>query len=142
MKFPMAADAKTKFATFPIYAARQNHLPTRQHPGQVQRQLPRRPVPTPRKGAVGHFASSPASAILRLPPKVPVDRGTHADASAHLIPTEFDPIVAKLLQTSNRHITCSETFVEANIIDSEGSVDLTNWSSGPVENLQVTLPLI
>ena len=75
-------------------------------------------------------------------PKVPVDRGTHAGASAHLIPTEYDPLVAKLLQTPNRHITCSETLVEANIIDStKGSVViLTNWSAGPIENLEITLP--
>ena len=71
-------------------------------------------------------------------PKVPVDRGTHAGASAHLIPTEYDPLVAKLLQTPNRHITCSETLVEANILDStKGSVViLTNWSAGPIENLK------
>ena len=95
------------------------------------------------QGAVGHFAFMPGlSYFAPATPKVPVDRGTHAGASAHLIPTEYDPLVAKLLQTPNRHITCSEILVEANIIDSpKGSVViLTNWTGGPVKGLEVTLP--
>ena len=95
------------------------------------------------KGAVSHFAFLPGlSYFAPATPKVPVDRGTTANASAHLIPTKFDPIVTRLFQTPNRHITCSETLVEANIIDSpKGSVViLTNWSGGPVEALEVTLP--
>ena len=95
------------------------------------------------QGAVGHFAFMPGlSYFAPATPKVPVDRGTHAGASAHHIPTEYDPLVAKLLQTPNRHITCSEILVEANIIDSpKGSVViLTNWTGGPVKGLEVTLP--
>jgi len=79
-------------------------------------------------------------------PKVPVDRGTTAQASAHLIPTRFDARIAKLLQFANttaaNPVKCSELLVEANIIDSpKGSVViLSNWSGGPVKALEVTLP--
>ena len=145
VQFPMAADAKTKPATFPVYAAREKiTLADKTAPlAQFNDNTPAVLYRPHGKGAVGHLAFLPGlSYFAPATPKVPVDRGTHADASAHLIPTEFDPIVAKLLQTPNRHITCSETLVEANIIDSpKGSVViLSNWSSGPVENLQVTLP--
>lgn len=77
-------------------------------------------------------------------PKVPVDRGTTARASAHFIPTSFDTRIAKLLQFANaaNPVKCSEPLVEANIIDSsKGSVViLSNWSGGPVKALEVSLP--
>ena len=79
-------------------------------------------------------------------PKVPVDRGTTAQASAHSIPTRFDAATAKLLQFANttaaNPVGCSEPLVEANIIDSpKGSVViLSNWSGGHVKALEVTLP--
>ena len=79
-------------------------------------------------------------------PKVPVDRGTTAQASAHSIPTRFDAGIVKLLQFANvtaaNPVECSEPLVEANIIDSpKGSVViLSNWSSGPVNALEITLP--
>ncbi len=77
-------------------------------------------------------------------PKVPVDRGTTAQASAHFIPTSFDNRIAKLLQFANaaNPVKCSEPLVEANIIDSsKGSVViLSNWSGGPVKALEVSLP--
>jgi len=79
-------------------------------------------------------------------PKVPVDRGTTTQASAHSIPTRFDAGIAKLLQFANttaaNPVGCSEPLVEANIIDSpKGSVViLSNWSGGPVKALEVTLP--
>ncbi|MAG08789.1 MAG: hypothetical protein CL494_00015 [Actinobacteria bacterium] len=145
VKFPMAADAKTKTATFPVYAVRDKiTLADQTVPmAQFNDNTPAVLYRPHGKGAVGHFAFLPGlSYFAPATPKVPVDRGTHAGASAHLIPTEFDPIVARLLQTPNRHITCSEALVEANIIDStKGSVViLSNWSAGPVEGLEVTLP--
>ena len=145
VKFPMAADAKTKPATFPVYAVRGKiTLADKTAPmAQFNDNTPAVLYRPHGKGAVGHFAFLPGlSYFAPATPKVPVDRGTHAGASAHLIPTEFDPIVARLLQTPNRHITCSETLVEANIIDSpKGSVViLSNWSAGPMEGLKVTLP--
>jgi hypothetical protein len=79
-------------------------------------------------------------------PKVPVDRGSTAQASAHFIPTQFDAGITKLLQFANataaNPVECSEPLVEANIIDSpKGSVViLSNWSGGPVKALEVTLP--
>ena len=79
-------------------------------------------------------------------PKVPVDRGSTAQASAHSIPTRFDSGTAKLLQFANttaaNPVRCSEPLVEANIIDSpKGSVViLSNWSGGPVKALEVPLP--
>jgi len=79
-------------------------------------------------------------------PKVPVDRGTTAQASAHFIPTRFDAGITKLLQFANataaNPVECSEPLVEANIIDSpKGSVViLSNWSGGSVKALEVTLP--
>ena len=79
-------------------------------------------------------------------PKVPVDRGSTAQASAHSIPTRFDSGITKLLQFANataaNPVECSEPLVEANIIDSpKGSVViLSNWSGGPVKALEVTLP--
>ena len=145
VKFPMAANAKTKTATFPVYAVR-DKLTLADKTATMAQFNDNTPAVLYRphgKGAVGHFAFLPGlSYFAPATPKVPVDRGTHAGASAHLIPTEFDPIVARLLQTPNRHITCSETLVEANIIDSpKGSVViLSNWSADPVEGLEVTLP--
>ena len=79
-------------------------------------------------------------------PKVPVDRGSTAQASAHSIPTRFDSGTAKLLQFANttaaNPVGCSNKLVETNIIDSpKGSVViLTNWSSGPVKELEIQLP--
>ena len=78
--------------------------------------------------------------------KIPVDRSTHANASAHLIPIRFDEGIVKLLQFANataaNPVGCSEPLVEANIIDSpKGSVViLSNWSGGPVKALEVILP--
>jgi len=79
-------------------------------------------------------------------PKVPVDRGTHANASAHLIPNQFHVTMEKLLQVGRKSafnpIRCSNKLVEANIIDSpKGSVViLTNWSSRPIKELEIQLP--
>ena len=95
------------------------------------------------KGTINHFAFLPGlSYFASVTPKVPVDRGTTANASAHLIPIKFDPEIASLFKTPNFHIQCSETLVEANIIDSpKGSaVILTNWTGKPVQDLSITLP--
>ncbi|MDP7009890.1 MAG: beta-galactosidase trimerization domain-containing protein, partial [Verrucomicrobiota bacterium] len=79
-------------------------------------------------------------------PKVPVDRGTTAQASAHFIPIRFDAATAKLLQFANvtaaNPVKCSEPLVEANIIDSpKGSVViLANWNSRPIKELEIQLP--
>jgi hypothetical protein len=78
--------------------------------------------------------------------KIPVDRGTHAGASSHLIPNKFSETLNHLLGNPlfwvSPTVVCSEKLVEANIIDSpKGSVViLTNWSGGPVKGLEVKLP--
>jgi len=148
--FPKPGNAQGTAAappSFPVYAARdQLTFAPQGAPPPMAKFADNTPAILYRKhgkGAVGHFAFLPGlSYFAPATPKVPVDRGTTAKASAHSIPTKFDPVVARLFQTPNRHITCSETLVEANIIDSpKGSVViLTNWSSGPVEGLEVILP--
>ena len=147
VQFSGATTDSAKPPSFPVYAVHDRLTVNPRAAGfTVAHFADKSPAILHRKhgqGAVGHFAFMPGlSYFAPATPKVPVDRGTHAGASAHLIPTEYDPLVAKLLQTPNRHITCSETLVEANIIDStKGSVViLTNWSAGPVEGLEVTLP--
>lgn len=147
VQFSGATTDSAKPPSFPVYAVHDRLTVNPRAAGfTVAHFADKSPAILHRKhgqGAVGHFAFMPGlSYFAPATPKVPVDRGTHAGASAHLIPTEYDPLVAKLLQTPNRHITCSETLVEANIIDSpKGSVViLTNWSAGPIENLEITLP--
>jgi len=148
VKFPKPPNAQGTAAeaqAFPVYAAHER-LTLQSTPPPMATFADNSPAilyHKQGKGAVGHFAFLPGlSYFAPATPKVPVDRGTTANASAHLIPTKFHPIVTRLFQTPNRHITCSETLVEANIIDSpKGSVViLTNWSGGPVEALEVTLP--
>ena len=79
-------------------------------------------------------------------PKVPVDRGTQPNASTHLIPTQFHEGMEQLLQggkgAAGNPVECSNKLVEANIIDSpKGSVViLTNWSGGPIKELEIELP--
>ncbi len=79
-------------------------------------------------------------------PKVPVDRGTQPNASTHLIPTQFHEGMEQLLQggkgVAGNPVDCSNKLVEVNIIDSpKGSVViLTNWSSGPIKELEIELP--
>ena len=79
-------------------------------------------------------------------PKVPVDRGTQPNASTHLIPTQFHERMEQLLQggkgVAGNPVECSNKLVEANIIDSpKGSVViLTNWSGGPIKELEIELP--
>ena len=79
-------------------------------------------------------------------PKVPVDRGTQPDSSAHLVPNQFHKGMEQLIQVGKKaaanSVKCSNKLVEANIIDSpKGSVViLTNWSGGPVKELEIELP--
>ena len=95
-----------------------------------------------------HYAAFLPGLTYFLPgtPKVPVDRGTHANASAHLIPTRFHKDMIALFKfadmTAANPVKSSNPLVEVNIIDSpKGSVIiLSNWSGKPVQELKLQLP--
>lgn len=84
-------------------------------------------------------------------PLIPVDRGTNAKASAHLIPEvkkyNHDPLFLSLgelsfLEMIEDELICIRDNVEANVIDSpKGSVIiLANWGGKPSKGLVVMLP--
>jgi hypothetical protein len=78
-------------------------------------------------------------------PRRPVDRGTRDAAMAHFLPTRFDEAVGRVvtgpLQDLRRTVSTSQRNVEATVIRSPAGllVPLINWSSEPVNALQVTL---
>ena len=84
-------------------------------------------------------------------PRIPVDRGTHAKASAHLIPpylkVNHDAKLLSIgehsfLDMQENEVMCIRDNVEASVIDSpKGSVIiLTNWGGKPSKELVVMLP--
>lgn len=80
-------------------------------------------------------------------PLLPLDRGSTDDAMAHFIPHHFDRAAGELIGLPahglRRIIECSEPLVEASLIDSPRgtAIVLANWSSRPVQNLQVRVNL-
>jgi len=96
------------------------------------------------KGEVTYSAFLPGFTYFHSGiPRVPVDRGTHAAASAHLIPSQLNHEAMFLsISVSGEDSVCVRDRVEANIIDSpKGSVIiLTNWYGKPSKNLVITLP--
>jgi hypothetical protein len=96
------------------------------------------------KGEVTYAAFLPGFTYYHSgTPRVPVDRGTHAAASAHLIPSQLNHEAMFLsISVSGEDSVCVRDRVEANIIDSpKGSVIiLTNWYGKPSKNLVIILP--
>jgi hypothetical protein len=103
------------------------------------------------KGEVLYSAYLPGLSYFHpATPRIPVDRGTHAKASAHLIPPHLKVNHdAKHLSIGGHSfvdmlegVICNRDNVEANVIDSpKGSVIiLTNWGGQPSKGLVVKLP--
>jgi hypothetical protein len=104
------------------------------------------------KGEVLYSAYLPGLSYFHTAiPRIPVDRGTHAKASAHLIPpylkmnhdAKFLSIGEhSFLDIQENEVMCIRDNVEASVIDSpKGSVIiLTNWGGKPSKELVVMLP--
>lgn len=101
------------------------------------------------RGAAVYCAFLPGLSYFKpAVPLRPVDRGSTDDAMAHIIPTEFDPAVRRLIGLPAdgvaRPVECSEPLVAAGIVRAKQGVliPLVNWSAAPVKALTVTINAI
>jgi hypothetical protein len=78
-------------------------------------------------------------------PLRPVDRGATDDAMIHFLPTNFDPLAARLIAlpaaSLKLPVQCSEPLVETTIVQSPHGVviPLVNWSGGTEDELRVSV---
>ncbi len=79
-------------------------------------------------------------------PRIPVDRGSHADTMSHFLPTEFDENVRTLIESPLENVPkpvdCSARLVESRLLQSKDGfvIPVVNWSPEPVEKLVVRVP--
>jgi len=128
-------------ASFPIFGTVSQIKSSGTVLGAFQNKAPAVVERTAGKGRTIYCAFLPGLSYFQPAiPRLPADRG----ATAHFIPTKFDPAVGKLVSSTATSITlpvdCSEPLVEANVIESQRgtAIVLTNWSATPnIKGLRV-----